>query len=97
MTAKRHTVCLSVHNTNVLQVLQNVSNKRIVACTAVAMQRPRNRRINKGVMEPVSRQWIGKHVPAATNTHATIELLLETVFPTWSVQMGYKEYNWGES
>jgi hypothetical protein len=47
-------------------------------------------------MEPVSRQRIGKHVPAATNTHATIELLLETVFPPWSVQMGYKEYKWSD-
>jgi hypothetical protein len=29
-----------------------------------------NRRINSGVMQPVSRQQIGKHVPAATVTHA---------------------------
>jgi hypothetical protein len=29
-------------------------------------------------MQPVSRQRIGKYVSAATNTHATIELLLET-------------------
>jgi hypothetical protein len=28
-------------------------------------------------MYSVSRQRIGKHVPAATNNHATIELLLE--------------------
>jgi hypothetical protein len=26
----------------------------------------------------ISRQQLGKHVPVATNTHATIELLLET-------------------
>jgi hypothetical protein len=25
----------------------------------------------------VAKQWLGKHVPAATNTHATIEELLE--------------------
>jgi hypothetical protein len=31
-------------------------------------------------MQPVYRQRIGKHVPAATNTKTTIELLLETVF-----------------
>jgi hypothetical protein len=46
-------------------------------------------------MQPVSRQWIGKHVPAATNTHGNIELLLEMVFSTRSVQRGYKENNWG--
>jgi hypothetical protein len=37
-------------------------------------------------MQPVSRHRIGKYVPVATNTHATIELLLETVFSTRSVQ-----------
>jgi hypothetical protein len=31
-------------------------------------------------MQPISRQRIGEHVPATTNTHTTIELLLETVF-----------------
>jgi hypothetical protein len=41
-------------------------------------------------MQPVSRKLIGKHVPAATNTN-NIELLLETVFSTWSLQSGYKE------
>jgi hypothetical protein len=34
----------------------------------------------------VSRQRLGKHVPAATDTHSTIEVLLETVFSTLSVQ-----------
>jgi hypothetical protein len=29
-------------------------------------------------MQPVSKQWLGKHVPTETNTHATIEVLLET-------------------
>jgi hypothetical protein len=47
-------------------------------------------------MLPVSRQRIGKHVPATTNTHAIVELLLETVFSTQSMQMGYKEGNWDE-
>jgi hypothetical protein len=28
----------------------------------------------------VSRQRLGKHVPAATDTHATTEILLETTF-----------------
>jgi hypothetical protein len=32
-----------------------------------------NRRINNGVMQPISRERIGKHIFAATNTHATIE------------------------
>jgi hypothetical protein len=41
----------------------------------------------------VSRQWLGKHVPAATDMHATIEVLLETVFSTRPVQRGYKEDN----
>jgi hypothetical protein len=30
------------------------------------------------VTATVSGQRLGKHVPAATNTHATVELLLET-------------------
>jgi hypothetical protein len=47
-------------------------------------------------MQPVSKQRIGKHVPAATNMHATIVLLLETVFSTRSVQMGYDEDNWDD-
>jgi hypothetical protein len=47
-------------------------------------------------MQPVSRQRISKHVPVATNTHATLEFLLETAFSTRSVQMGYKEDNWGD-
>jgi hypothetical protein len=46
-------------------------------------------------MQTISRQRIGKHVPATTNTHTTIELLLETVFSTPSAQNGYKEENWG--
>jgi hypothetical protein len=39
----------------------------------------------------VSRTSLGKHVPAAMDTHATIVVLLETVFSTWFVQRGYKE------
>jgi hypothetical protein len=42
----------------------------------------------------VSRQWLGKHVPVATDMHAIREVLLEKVFSTWSVQRGYKEGNW---
>jgi hypothetical protein len=45
-------------------------------------------RLKAGTVEPeetaVARQWLGKHVPWATNTHATIELLDE-VFSTLSV------------
>jgi hypothetical protein len=47
-------------------------------------------------MQPISRQRMGKHVPAATNTNTARELLLETVFSTRSVQNGYKEDNWGD-
>jgi hypothetical protein len=39
----------------------------------------------------VSRQRLGKHIPAATDTHATIEVLLETVFSSLTAQRGYKE------
>jgi hypothetical protein len=38
-------------------------------------------------------QLLGKHVLAARDTHASIEILLETVFYTRSVQRGYKENN----
>jgi hypothetical protein len=34
--------------------------------------------------------------PLQRITHTTIELLLETVFSTRSVQSGYKEDNWGD-
>jgi hypothetical protein len=47
-------------------------------------------------MQSIFKQWIGKRVPAATNTHARIELLLETVFSARSVQSDYKEDNWGD-
>jgi hypothetical protein len=46
-------------------------------------------------MQPVSRQRIGKHVPAVKNAHIIIELLLKTVFSTRLVQSDYKENNWG--
>jgi hypothetical protein len=46
-------------------------------------------------MQRVSRQRIGKYVPVATNTHATIELLFQTVFSARSLQRGCKEDNWG--
>jgi hypothetical protein len=48
----------------------------------------KDREIN---ISAVSRQRFGKHVPTATDTHAAIEVLLETVFATRSVQRGYKE------
>jgi hypothetical protein len=43
----------------------------------------------------LSRQRLGTWIPAATDTLATIEVLMETVFSTRSVQRGYKEGNWG--
>jgi hypothetical protein len=55
-----------------------------------------SRQINNGVMQPVSRKQIHKHVAVATNTHTTIELLLETVHSARSVQRGYKEDNWDD-
>jgi hypothetical protein len=42
----------------------------------------------------VSRQRLGKDVPGAMDTHVTIEVVLETVFLTGFVQMGYKEDSW---
>jgi hypothetical protein len=56
-----------------------------------------DRWINKGVMQPLLRQQIGKHIPLAMNTHTTVELLLDTVFSTQSVQRGYEEDNWSDS
>jgi hypothetical protein len=41
----------------------------------------------------VYRQRLGKHVSVATDTHATIEVLLEMVFSTRSIQRGYKDDN----
>jgi hypothetical protein len=46
-------------------------------------------------MEPeetsITRQRLGKHVSAATETQATSEELLGTMFSVRSVQNGYKE------
>jgi hypothetical protein len=42
----------------------------------------------------VYRRRVGKHVPAATDMHAIIEVMLETVFSSRSVQRGYKKDNW---
>jgi hypothetical protein len=42
----------------------------------------------------VSIQRLGKQVPAAMDTHVTIEVLLEILFSTRSVQRRYKEDNW---
>jgi hypothetical protein len=46
---------------------------------------------------PVSRQWLGKHVPRATNRRAPIEVLLEMEFSTLSVQKTYKKDSWSGS
>jgi hypothetical protein len=50
-------------------------------------------RLDTVACKAVSKQWLGEHIPAATDTHAIIEVLLETVFSTRSVQRGYKEDN----
>jgi hypothetical protein len=33
----------------------------------------------------VARQWLREHIPAAMNTHAITEELLDVVFSMWSV------------
>jgi hypothetical protein len=38
-------------------------------------------------------QRLGKHVPAAMDMQATINVTLETMLSTLSVQWGYKEDN----
>jgi hypothetical protein len=43
----------------------------------------------------VSRQWIGKRDPAATDTHVSTEAPLEIVFCTRSVQKSYRKNNLG--
>jgi hypothetical protein len=43
------------------------------------------------VRRAVSKQQLDKHIPVAMDTHATIEVLLEMVFTTWSRQRGYKD------
>jgi hypothetical protein len=43
----------------------------------------------------VSMQRLGEHIPAATDRHAILEVLLESVFSTRSVERGYKKDNWG--
>jgi hypothetical protein len=52
--------------------------------------------VNNSVMQPVPGKWFGKHVPAATNVHVTMRLLMEIVFSTRSVQRGYKEDKWDD-
>jgi hypothetical protein len=41
----------------------------------------------------VSKQRLGKHVPAAVGTHRAIKLRLDAVFSIQSVQRGYKKDN----
>jgi hypothetical protein len=53
------------------------------------------RSVNKHTVacRDVSRKRLGKQVTSATDRHATIEVLLKTVFSTRSAQMSYKEDN----
>jgi hypothetical protein len=37
------------------------------------------------ITSSVARQQLGKHVSAKTDTHATVEELLESVFSVWSI------------
>jgi hypothetical protein len=52
---------------------------------------------NNVACRAVYRQRRGKHVPSATDKHATLEVRLETVFSTRSVQNGYKEDSWSKN
>jgi hypothetical protein len=45
----------------------------------------------------VSRQRLGKHIPTAIGTQATIKVLLETMSSTRSVENDYKEDNWSKN
>jgi hypothetical protein len=49
--------------------------------------------VNIVACRAVSRQGLGKHVPPVADTHAAIEILLEAVFYTRSVQGDCKEDN----
>jgi hypothetical protein len=53
----------------------------IVVYRPVSWQRPRNKEITFA-----ARERLGKHVRAATDTYATIEELLETVFTTLTLR-----------
>jgi hypothetical protein len=66
----------------------NVTN---VACTAIAVQQANKQRCYATRFQTTDH----KHVPVAMNINTTIELLLETMFSTQSVQIGYKKDNWG--
>jgi hypothetical protein len=52
--------------------------------------------VKAGIVEQkeIARQWGGKHISMATNTHVKIEELLEAVFSTWPVLRLYNEDQW---
>jgi hypothetical protein len=54
---------------------------------------------NKHQQMAVAREQLSKHVPAETDTHITIDELLETVFSTGFVQRGYitRTPAWGQN
>jgi hypothetical protein len=45
----------------------------------------------------VFRQRLGKHFPEVTDTHAIIEVPLETMLTTRAVQRGYEKNNWSKN
>jgi hypothetical protein len=53
------------------------------------------RRLKAGIVEPeeksIAKQRLGKQVSTSTDTQATIEKLLGTVFPIRPAQNGHKE------
>jgi hypothetical protein len=73
-------------------VVKNWHAKYIVACRTFTVQRPRDMQI---YTRALCRERPGRHVSAATYVHATIEVLLETMFSTRFAQRGNKENNWG--
>jgi hypothetical protein len=74
---------VSVPRSNIRITPQPLPCSSSVACTVV-------------VMQSVSSQRVSKHIPAATNKHTTLELLLETLLSIRSLQSGNKEDKWGD-
>jgi hypothetical protein len=62
------------------------SSQDIVSCRAVITQLQKDKQIHQS--------WVGKHVPAAKDLHATIEVPSGTAFSTRSVHRGHKEDSW---
>jgi hypothetical protein len=82
-------------NTNTSHSLGNAIGSHFVQDNVAYVLKARSMEPEKQLLlangsEPtiISTRQLSKHIPVATDTHATIEVLLETVFSTWSVQGG---------